>query len=349
MDPSTLAVVLGRPEGAGQPLGAGVSLTATYRAGGAVVYGRDDNRSWQAFEAVLGALEGGLAVSFSSGMAAVAAVVESLPVGAGVVVGHDAYYGVRVLLAELAERGRLAVTTVDMGDTPAAVAAFDGAALAWLESPTNPRLAVADLPALIGAARAAGAVVAVDNTFATPLLQQPLAMGADVVVHSVTKLLAGHSDLVMGAAVAATDEWRQRLLLRRGRHGAVPGPFEAWLALRGLRTLPVRLERAQATAAALAGRLAGHPAVERVRWPGFGTMVSFDVRGGAGPAAAVEGAVGLIVNATSLGGVETLIERRAKYAGEAGTPEGLLRMSVGLEHVDDLWRDLEQALAAVEG
>jgi cystathionine gamma-synthase len=207
--------------------------------------------------------------------------------------------------------------------------------------------------------------VAVDNTFATPLLQRPLELGADVVVHSVTKLLAGHSDLLMGAAVTRRNEWHQALIARRSIYGGIPGAVETFLALRGLRTLGVRLERAQANAAELARRLVARPGVRAVRYPGlpdspghqraleqmggFGTMVAFEVEGGAEAADAVCGAVQLLTPGTSLGGVETLIERRGRWDGESHLPPALLRMSVGIEHVDDLWADLDQALAVATG
>lgn len=365
LDPSTLAVVLGRVRTPGGPVGPPVELTSTYHADGPFVYGRDENRTWAAFEEALGGLEGGRALTFASGMAAVAAVVESLPVGAVVVAPADAYKGTRGLLGELAAAGRLQLRSVDVTDAAATIAAADGADLVWLESPTNPSLGICDLAAVAAGARDAGATVVVDNTFATPLLQRPLDLGADVVVHSATKFLAGHSDVVLGATVTRDGEWYDRLLRRRSAHGGIGGPFETWLALRGLRTLAVRLERAQTTAALLATRLAAHPAVERVRYPGlpdhpghdvarrqmrgFGAMLSFDVRGGAEPAEAVAQAVRLIVHATSLGGVETMVERRSRWRGEETTPPGLVRMSVGLEDVDDLWRDLDQALRAATG
>jgi cystathionine gamma-synthase len=346
LDPSTLAVTLGRGDHQpGDPVNAPVVFTSTYRAGGDVSYGRDGNPSWLPFEEILGALEGGTALAFASGLAAIAAVVETLPVGAVVVAPGDAYNGTRRLLGDLASRGRVVVRSVDTTDASATTAACDGAALLWLESPSNPLLRISDLAALAAAGRAAGALVAVDNTFATPLRQRPLYLGADVVVHSATKLLAGHSDVVMGAVVAADDALLDSLRVRRSLHGAIAGPMEAFLAARGLRTLAVRLDRAEATARDLADRLGAHPSVEVARYPGFGAMVSFDVAGGAGPADAVCERVEIIVPATSLGGVETSIERRAKLALEDHVPPGLLRLSVGLEHVDDLWADLTQALS----
>ncbi len=217
--------------------------------------------------------------------------------------------------------------------------------MVWFESPTNPALEVADIPAIVRAAHERGALVAVDNTFATPLLQRPLELGADVVVHSATKYISGHSDVLMGAAITASDELSAALVRRRSLYGAIPGPLESFLALRGLRTLPVRLERAQANAQELVRRLDGHPALEEVRYPGFGAIVSIVVRGGAEGADALVGRTRLWVHATSLGGVESTFERRRRWPLEQPTiPEGLVRLSVGLEHVDDLHRDLVGAL-----
>jgi cystathionine gamma-synthase len=346
-DPSTVAVSLGRGDRVpGSPMDVPPVLSSTFVAGGQYVYGRDANPTWEPFEEVVGALEGGTAVAFASGLAAISAVIESLPAGATVVLPAGAYTGTRRLLADLQTRGRATARLVDITDTATTLDATDGAALLWLESPSNPLLEIADVEALAAGARERGALVAMDNTFSTPLLQRPLDKGVHYSVHSATKLLSGHSDVVMGVAVARDEALVQSLRSRRSLHGAIPGPVETFLALRGLRTLPVRLERAQATAAELAGRLGGHPEVEKVRYPGFATVVSFDVAGGAPAADAVCAAVRLIVPATSLGGVETMVERRGKVAGEEHLPPGLIRMSVGLEHVDDLWADLEQALGA---
>ena len=217
-------------------------------------------------------------------------------------------------------------------------------ALLWIESPTNPALEVADIPALAEAAHELGMRVVVDNTFATPLLQQPLSLGADIVVHSATKYLAGHSDVQLGALVTADEEIHAALKGRRDLVGAIPGPFETWLALRGMRTLHVRLDRAQANAAELARRLRDHPRIEEVRYPGFGAIVAVVVTGGATAADALSRDVRLWVHATSLGGVESTLERRRRWKAEAATiPEGLMRLSVGIEDVEDLWADLAQA------
>ncbi len=308
-----------------------------------MIYGRDSNSSWVAFEEAVGALEGGFGVAFASGMAAVAAVASLVPAGGVIVAPEIAYKGVRTLFAELAAVGRTGLRLVDITDTAATLAACDGASLLWAESPTNPLLGVADLASLAGAAP----LFAVDNTFATPLIQRPLDLGADIVVHSASKFLAGHSDVILGVAVARSAEVADRLRAHRSLHGAVPGPMEAFLALRGLRTLAVRLERSCATAVALLDRFAGHQSVETVHYPGFGSMLAVIVQGGANGADHVCAALELAVPATSLGGVETLVERRAKYAGEEGVPPGLLRISVGLEHIDDLWSDFSAALDGV--
>lgn len=354
-------------------------MSSTYRRGGPIEYGREDSPTWEALEAAIGGLEGGRALAFASGMGAISAVLETLPTPGRVVIAGDAYNGTRRFLADVAGRGRLRFRTVDVADTEATLQAcaelvqtparpsgprgqFGTGGLLWLESPTNPLLAVADLNAVISGAHALGVDVVVDNTFATPLLQRPLGFGADVVVHSGTKYLAGHSDVLLGVAVTARGDVDELLRTRRVLHGAVPGSWDSWLALRGLRTLAVRLERAERNAGALARRLAAHPRVEFVHYPGlpsdpgherarmqmagFGAVVSFEVGGGAAGADAVVAALSLITPATSLGGVESLIERRARLAGEEAIPPALLRLAVGIEHVEDLWADLEQALAA---
>jgi cystathionine gamma-synthase len=323
-------------------------LTSTYHGGGEIGYGRYGNPTWSALEDVIADLEGGEARVFASGLAASSAIVSLLPEGAIVVAPTAAYLGVIEQLREREAAGRLVLRQVPVDHTPAVKEALDGADLLWLESPTNPMLEVADLPACIDAARAAGARVVVDNTFATPLLQRPLDLGADIVMHSATKLMSGHSDVVMGAVVAREPAVIDRIDGHRKLHGAIPGPMETFLVLRGLRTLAVRLDRAAATAADLAGRLAAHPAVEKVRYPGFGTMISIEVRGGADAADRFTAALRLWLFATSLGGVESSLERRRRWPSELDTvPESLVRMSLGLEDADDLWADLAQALDSI--
>jgi cystathionine gamma-synthase len=359
---ATVAVHGGRPEQTpGAPLSVPPVLASTYVEGGAVGYGRNGNPTWTALEDVVGALEGGRALAFASGMAAVAAVLDLFPDRSVVVAPDVCYSGTSTLFDRLEIHREFVIRRVDIADTDATLAALDGARILWTESPTNPTLAVADLPALFAEARERRVTTCADNTFATPLNQRPLDLGADVVVHSLTKFLAGHSDVVLGAAITRDDATYGRLLEHRTYHGGIPGPAEAWLALRGIRTLHLRVERSQHNAAVLASRLAGHPALERVHYPGlpddpgheralsqmrgFGAVIAIEVRGGPAAADAVCSATQLWVPATSLGGVESTLERRRRWPEESlGVPESLIRLSVGIEDVEDLWADLSAAL-----
>lgn len=354
LTPATRAVALGRPHREpGAPVAEPVTFTSTYLAGGPVNYARVGNPTWTALEEVIGGLEGGEVLAFASGLAAIDAVLSLVPLGGRVVAPAHSYNGTTGLLREASAEGRLEVVALDISDTEAVVAALEGLEsdrdLLYIESPTNPMMEVADIPALVQAARTRGILTAVDNTFATPLRQTPLADGADIVVHSATKYLSGHSDVLMGAVVTApTDRGRElheRILTRRTLHGAIPGPMEAWIVLRGIRTLAVRLDRACANAAVLVERLSEHAAVTRVRYPGLGAMIAIEVRGGADGADRVCAATQLWTHSTSLGGVESQLERRRTHALEVETvPENLIRLSVGIEDVEDLWRDLAQAL-----
>jgi len=347
--PATVAVKAGRPaHDPDAPLNEPITMASTYVAGGEREYGRYANPTWAAFEEALGALEGGRALSYASGMAAAGAVLDLVGHGAKVVAARHAYQGCVMALADLESRGRLRAELVDVTDTDAVVKACDDAALVWLESPTNPALEIADIPTITAAAHDAGASVVVDNTFATPLLQRPLDNGVDLVLHSASKYLSGHSDVLMGAVVTKDEELYAVLKGRRDLLGAVPGPFEAWLALRGLRTLPLRVERAQENATALADRLREHPAIAEVRYPGFGGILAVVLTAGPDAADLFTRSTRLWVHATSLGGVESTFERRRRWKTEAATiPDALVRMSVGIEDVDDLWADLERALDAL--
>jgi len=349
LHPETSAITAGRPDAAPDaPLNSPIVLSSTYHAGGPVGYGRYGNESWSALESAISELEGGKTLSFSSGMAAVSAVFSILPIGAPVVASNQGYSGVMGLLNQLHSMGRLAVRFVEITNTEEVIAAMKGAALVWLESPTNPCLDVADLQALITAAKKLGIGVAVDNTFATPLVQQPLAMGADIVMHSVTKFLAGHSDVVLGSLSTNDEALYKRLEESRRFNGSIPGPFEAWLAVRGIRSFPVRFRAAESNARDLAARLSEHPKITKVRYPGFGAVVSFEVDGTAEAAQKVCESSQLITHATSLGGIESLWERRRRWAGESlSVPEQLIRLSVGCEHVDDLCADIQQALTVL--
>jgi cystathionine gamma-synthase len=349
--PATIAVTSGRPaHESDNPLNVPITMASTYVAGGDVEYGRYGNPTWSAFEEALGALEGGRCLAFASGLAAVATVLDLVGQGGTVVAPRHAYNGSILQMSDLEARGRIKVLLVDVTDTDAVVEACEDAALVWLESPTNPALEVADIPPIVAAAHRAGAYVVVDNTFATPLLQQPLNLDADIVVHSATKFIAGHSDVLLGALATRDDGLFDVLKNRRDMLGAVPGTFETWLALRGLRTLHVRLDRAQANAKDLVRRLENHPAVGEVRYPGFGAIISIVLAQGALAADLLTHKTTVWVHATSLGGVESTFERRRRWKGEPATiPEGLVRMSVGIEDVDDLWDDLASALDQVTG
>ncbi len=349
MRPATRAVHAGRPpHQVDEPLNVPITMAATYVAGGEREYGRYTNPTWTAFEEALAGLESpehpARCLSFASGLAAAAVLLDLVGHGETVVAPRHAYNGCTMQMADLEARGRITAHLVDISDTAAVVAACEDAALVWLESPTNPAMELADLAGITAAAHEAGAYVVVDNTFATPILQQPLDLGADLVLHSATKYISGHSDVLMGAIVTRDQTLYDVLKRRRDLYGAIPGPFESWLALRGLRTLPLRVERASANAAELARRLRAHPAVEEVRYPGFGGMVSV-VLPDAEAADRLTHGTSLWVHATSLGGVESMLERRRRWAAEPATiPEGLVRLSVGIEDVEDLWDDLVTAL-----
>ena len=284
-------------------------------------------------ERMLGELDGGEALLFSSGMGATTALVLAL-LGPGktIALAQDAYYGTGVLFTELGRWGLEHVLFDQSGPPP------PDADLVWIEAPSNPLLTMPDFEA----AAAHPGLVVCDATAATPVHLRPLEHGCDLVVHSATKYLGGHHDVLLGAVVAKRAEHAARLLELRTRSGIVAAPDPAWLLLRGLQTLDVRVRRQSETAAELAGRLEEHPQVQNVRYPGFGALLSFDVADG--PAARrVETTTSLIVNATSLGGVTSTMESRHRWEG-ARVPEGLLRLSVGLEPADELWADLEQAL-----
>ncbi len=356
-------VSAGRASEPGAPLNVPPIPASNFIIGRGREYARDDGTpTWEALEEVVGGLESGKAVAFASGMAAIAAVFDQLAVGGNVVLPDDCYQGVAGLAAAGAERQRWLVQRVAVDDTSGWIRACGVADLIWLESPSNPLLTVADLEAVCAAPRKPGAIVAVDNTFATPLNQQPLDFGATVSLQSATKFIGGHSDLLAGVATTKDDALWHALRKSRELTGATPGTLEAFLAVRGARTLALRLQRAQQTAMMLAERLEMHPLVTRVRYPGlpshpthatakrvlkgFGTIISFDLRGGAEFADGVCRNVRLIRHATSLGAVESTIERRAAIPGQGHLPPSLLRLSVGIEDADDLWGDLDSAICS---
>lgn len=356
----------GQPDPVTGSLAPPLVATSTYRQGNPAgfEYGREGNPVWERLEVLLTELEEGSgAAVMASGMATIAAVADLVPEGGRVVAPANGYTGTRVLFRRLQQAGRMHVDLVYIEDTEAVRTAVQGAALLCLETVTNPMLSVPDLPAVIEAAHAAGALVMVDNTVATPLTVRPLTLGADLVVHSVSKYVGGHSDLVAGAVIARDIALLDRIRATRHASGGILGQLETWLALRGARTLAVRFGRQQANAAELAQRLEGHPEVISVSYPGlashphhqraasqmsggFGALIAVEVRGGAERAEAFAAATQLWQPATSLGGVESTLERRARYPVDAEVcPPGMLRLSCGIEDVDDLWDDLATALA----
>lgn len=354
-------VSAGRDRRPGSPLNVPPTPASNFVLGERRAYSRDDGTpGWEALEEIVGGLEGGSAVAFASGMAAIAAILDQLPVGSVVALPDDCYQGVAGLAHAGERRGRWTVHRVAVADTARWLEICGVADLIWLESPSNPLLTVGDLDIICAAKRKRGAILGVDNTFATPLNQRPLNLGADVAVQSVTKFIGGHSDLLGGVVTVRDINLLAALRQSREFTGATPGALEAFLAVRGARTLAIRLERAQQNAVTLAERLARHPNVTLARYPGlanhptheaarrqlkgFGTIISFDVRGDASAADTVCARVQLIQHATSLGAVESTLERRASIPGQEHLPPTLLRLSVGIEAVEDLWTDLDRAL-----
>ena len=376
--PETIVVDHGRPaRDHDAPLNVPVTFTSTFIGtrpvdGADYAYARFGNPTWDPFEDTVATLEGAAlpGLAYASGLAAIAAALDLVAPQGTVIAPKHAYMGGLAGARDQAARGRFTLLTVDIDDTAQVLDAVAQAAasqpgrqagevLLWIESPTNPMMEVADLPALIAGAKERGALVVVDNTFSTPLVTRPLQLGADVVVHSATKYLAGHSDVVIGIAVTSDLELRGKLLHHRSLQGAIAGPMEVFLALRGLRTLALRMERAQDNAGELARRLQSLPGVQ-VRYPGlpedpgherakaqmdgFGAILCAVFPSGKIAHQVTEN-VRLWTPATSLGGVESLIERRRRHPSEPETvPEGLVRLSVGIEHVEDLWADLSAAI-----
>lgn len=361
LHPSTLAIHAGRGERTAEgSLNPPLVLASNFHGGG---YAREQGSpAWAPLEEAIGALEGGSTTAFASGIAASTAIVETLPMAAKVVGPVAGYAWTRSLLKDRAAAGRIVLEEVDTTDTDATLAAARAADLLWLESPSNPLLEVAELDRLLPALAALPVKVAVDSTFATPLLQQPLRLGADFCMQSATKFIGGHSDLMLGLVSTRNPDDDAAVRHVRAQLGATPGSMEAWLALRGLRSLPARLDVAQQSAVVLARRLADHPAVTKVRYPGlpedpghqratrfmsgFGAMLSVQLDSTEEQAEELCRQVEVFTHAKSLGGIESLIDRRARYAGSSA-PGTLLRLSIGCEHVEDLWSDLVQAFAQV--
>jgi len=372
MKPETLAVHAGAEPDPTGALAPPLHFATTFRHGpggereAGYEYLREGGPTLTRLESALAALEQGQrGLAFASGMGSVSALLGALPNGSEILIPEDVYHGVRVFAAEFLPAQGISARAVPFEDLDAVRAACTSATrLIWAETPSNPGLRVADLAGLAAIARQHRAFLAVDNTFATPVLQNPIALGAHVVMHSTTKYIGGHSDVLGGALVfAEADTLWEQVLHRRHVLGAVPSPFNAWLTLRGLRSLPARMEWHCRNARLVAEFLVGRPEVAAVHYPGlashpghaiasrqmrggYGGMVSFEARGGREAALAIAGRLQLFTNATSLGGCESLVEHRASVEGPAGrSPPALLRLSVGLEHPDDLIADLAQALA----
>ena len=375
MHPDTLAIQATRfPDANAGAVIAPLYLSTTFERHpdgqlvGEYGYTRADNPNRRSLETALAALEGGaVGLAFASGQAATTALLQTLRPGDHLLTGLDGYWATLVLMREVFGAWGVEISTAELTNLDAARAAIrPNTRLVWVETPSNPRLHVADIAALAALAHEAEAICAVDNTAATPVLQKPLALGADLVMHSTTKFIGGHSDLLGGALVVKADgALAQKLRQIQSLTGGVPSPFDCWLAARGLRTLGLRVRAQSATALALAQFLETQPAVETVFYPGlasnaghklaqrqmpdgFGGLLSFTVKGGFEAARAVAGRLKLFTRATSLGGVESLIEHRKPVESpESPTPDHLLRVSVGLESVDDLRADLAQALKIV--
>ena len=329
------------------------------------IYSRADNPNRQLLEKSIALLENGtVGLAFASGMAATTALFQSLQSGDHIITPDDAYFATNVLITEVFGQWGLSMTTVDMTDLEAVKSAIQpNTKLFWIETPSNPQLKIADIQAISDIAKGIGALVAVDNTWATPILQRPLNLGADIVMHSTTKYFGGHSDVLSGALIIKEEgELSNKLRTIQKLTGGVPSPFESWLVARGIKTLALRVKAQTENAGKLADFLSTHPQIEAVHYPGltthpqheiakkqmvngFGAMLSVQVKGDAKHAMALTGKLKLFTTATSLGGVESLIEHRKSVEGtDSPTPENLLRVSVGLENIDDLIDDWSTAL-----
>lgn len=388
--PETFVVSAGRPAPEHDaPVNPPIVLSSTFRGSVPVdpvndkVYARFNNPTWEGFEEIVAGLEGASepGLSFASGMAAIASVLDLVPVGSTILMPKHAYMASVTIVEDLRRRGIAELVRLDIEDTDSVIEAMRVAAteagvsaenvdysapkvLLWLESPTNPMLEVADLPTVLAEARKLGVVSAVDNTFASPMLQQPLKLGADVVVHSATKYLAGHSDVLLGVTATSNRALYEAMLHHRTTNGAIPGPFESWLALRGVRTLSLRVEKACENARFLAEKFQAHPAIREVRYPGlatdpgheraaaqmsdFGSVLCVVLDADVEQTERVIDQLQVWTPATSLGGVESLVERRRRHGKEpASIPPSLVRLSVGIESAEDLYEDFVRALAGL--
>lgn len=345
----TKAVHIGRPKkNIDGPLNTEISLNSTYHAGGEIGYARYGNTTCFDFEKVVSALENGKTLAFSSGMSAFQSIVNILPVGSIVVGSNQGYAGVNATLNKLHEDKKIVFVPVNIDNTAEVISKLSDATMLWIETPTNPMLRVADLKRLIDLSKQSGVIVGVDNTFATPLVQKPLDLGADISLNSATKYLAGHSDVLAGTVSTNNEDLYEKIHFNRKISGTILQPFEAFLALRGIRTFPLRFERAQENARFLYEKLKSHDVVEDVFYPGFGAMISFTLKLDKDKVDQVCDSSRVITNATSLGGVESLWERRRRWDLESKlVPENLVRLSVGCECKFDLWSDIKNSIDMV--
>ena len=361
LDKGTFLIAAGRDRSIGAPLNSPPMPASNFYLPHERVYSRSEQtETVNRLEELVGGIEGGNALMFGSGMAAAAAVLHRLPAGSTLALPTDPYHGVNGLAEEGEAQGRWKIWRIHPNDTDTWVDACATADLVWIETPANPLVDVTDLLTVCAAPRREGTILAVDSTFATPICQLPLDLGADIVMHSATKFLGGHSDLLAGALIVRNDDLLEELHQRRLLNGGVIGSLEAFLTLRGMRTLHLRMERALENAEQLAHRLKTHPNVAKVRYPGlqddpnnaiastfmngYGAVLSFETTDDGAQATRACEAVKVIHHATSLGGVETTMERRSVIPGQENIPPSLIRMSVGCEELDDLWADLDAAL-----
>ena len=372
LGPSTLAVHGGYTPRNGDGLSPAIDLSSTFRFPGdpgnpeqavPYAYGRTGNPGFLPLERTVADLEGARhGIVVNAGMAAAIPLLMEAKRGTAIVMPYDCYFGIRAHAERIMPERDIEVRLVDQGDLAAVERALDGASLMWVESPTNPLMAIADLAAIDRLCRARNVPWVIDNTFASPILQRPLEWGALAVMHSLTKYIGGHSDLILGAIATNDDALNERVRFYRDKNGTQPDGFNSWLARRGAQTVALRVRQASASAMEITTRLEAHPAIQQVYYPGlashpghavaqrqmrggFGGMFSILVRGGGAAAQAVVDNVRVWVPATSLGSVESLIERRSRWTGEVA-PDNLVRLSTGIEDVADLWADLEQALDA---
>lgn len=348
---NTRSIHSGRPDRSPDgPFNTPISLNSTYYAGGDIGYARYGNDNCRDLENAISSLEGGKTLAFSSGMSAVSSVLSTVPVGGIVVASNQGYAGVNATLKKLNDENKIIARFVDIANTEEVLGNLIGAYMLWIESPTNPMLDVAELKTLISCAKQLNIVVVVDNTFATPINQQPLKLGADISLHSVTKYLSGHSDVLIGSVSTNNDILFDKIEFERKINGTIAAPFESWLSLRGIRTFPLRFRKSEDNAKELFWLLSNHPKINKVYYPGFGGVISFEVNATADEVDEICYSSKLIGYATSLGSVESLWERRRRWPLESIlVPHNLIRLSVGCEDIDDIWNDIKYSIEKVVG